>query len=150
MQKISQSDSACSQLDDNRADQPVGSLIQCKNLLRWFQRKSTKVGSSRFVSPDLSISFLWRLEPRYLSRLFVGKGNRDVLSPLTGMCTVVLVSILRPLLQLCRLPRFQVCLCELESNGVECSTPIPWVASTSWRLFRSDITLMIILGRLSL
>lgn len=99
--------------------------MQFKNLLRWFQRESTEVGSSRFVSPDLSISFLWHLEPRYLSRLFVGKGNRDILSPLTGMCTVVLVSILRPLLRLCRLPRFQVCLCELEFNGVEYSTLIP-------------------------
>lgn len=36
-----------------------------------------------------------------------------------------LVSILRPLLRLRQLPRLQVCLCELESNGVECSTPIP-------------------------
>lgn len=78
LQKTSQSDSACSQLDDDRAYQPVCSLMQCKNLRRWFQRESTQVRSSRFVSPDLSIPFLWRLEPQYLSRLFMGKDNRNV------------------------------------------------------------------------
>lgn len=41
MQKISQSDFACSQLNDDTAYQPVGSLMQCKNLLRWFRREST-------------------------------------------------------------------------------------------------------------
>lgn len=53
----------------------------------------------------------------------MGKGNRDILSFLTGMCTVVLVSISRPLLRLYRLPHFQVYLCKLEFNGVEFFQP---------------------------
>ena len=40
MQEISQSDFACSQLDDDRAYPPVGSLMRCKNLLRWLRRES--------------------------------------------------------------------------------------------------------------
>ena len=55
------------------------------------------MGASHFVSLDLFISFLWCLKPQYSSRLFVSKGNQNALSPLTGVYTVVLVSILRGL-----------------------------------------------------